>query len=69
MNRGDDFIFLDRAFAELPDIERKAVQLYRDDPQKALEFVNAYSNDFARAVVNRMWEVGDELWTRYTNGF
>jgi len=61
--------FLDRAFAELPDIDKKATELYRQNPEKAKEFVNAYTNDFARAVVHRMWEVGDELWTRYTRGF
>ena len=61
--------FLDRAFTELPDIDKKASELYRQDPEKAKEFVNAYTNDFARAVVHKMWEVGDELWTRYTRGF
>ncbi|MFC1556977.1 dipeptidase [candidate division KSB1 bacterium] len=61
--------FLDRAFGELPDIDRKASELYGQDPEKAREFVNAYSNDFARAVVHKMWDVGDELWTRYTRGF
>jgi hypothetical protein len=61
--------FLDKADSELPDIEKKALELYKEDPKKAIEFVNGYSNDFARAVVSRMWEVGDELWTKYTNGF
>jgi hypothetical protein len=60
---------LDRAFAELPLIEQRALELYREDPQQAIEFLNDYSNDFARAVVDRMWEAGDTLWMRYVTGF
>lgn len=60
---------LDRAFAELPAVEQRAVELFRQDPAQAKAFVNAYSNDFARSVVRRMWETGDEIWVRYVTGF
>ncbi|KPK73750.1 MAG: peptidase [Phycisphaerae bacterium SM23_30] len=60
---------LDRAFAELPEIEKEAVKLYYEDPDRARQFVNDYSNDFARAVVQRMWDLGDELWSKYVRGF
>lgn len=60
---------LDRAFNELPSIEQRAEELYNQDPQLAAEFVNAYSNDFARSVLLKMWETGDLLWSRYVNGF
>ena len=60
---------LDRAFAELPYIEQRATELYRQNPQEAVEFLNAYSNDFARAVVQRMWEIGDTIFLRYVSGF
>lgn len=60
---------LDRAFGELPAIEEQAVALYEQDPRAAVEFLNAYSNGFARSVVDRMWEVGDQIWLRYVSGF
>jgi len=60
---------LDQAFAELPAIEERALALYQRDPQQAIEFVNAYSNGFARAVVDRMWDVGDQVWLKYVSGF
>jgi len=60
---------LDKAFSELPRIEQHALELFRQDPQRAIEFLNAYSNDFARAVVDRMWDVGDTIWMQYVRGF
>ncbi len=60
---------LDQAFNELPAIEQQALALYQRDPQQAIEFVNAYSNGFARSVVARMWEVGDQIWLKYVSGF
>ncbi len=60
---------LDQAFVELPAIEQRAVALFEQDPQRAIEFLNAYSNGFARSVVDRLWEVGDEIWLRYVSGF
>ncbi len=60
---------LDKAFAELPLIEQRAVELFREDPAGAEAFVNSYSNGFARLVLDRMWQAGDELWTRYKSGF
>jgi len=60
---------LDKAFAELPLIEERAVELFAADPDEAISFVNSYSNSFARLVLDRMWEAGDELWNRYRSGF
>ncbi len=60
---------LDKAFAELPLIEERAVELYAEDPAAAEEFVNSYSNSFARLVLDRMWEAGDELWNLYRSRF
>ena len=44
-------------------------KLFGEDPALAMAFVNQYTNDFARAVVSRMWETGDEIWVRYVTGF
>ena len=60
---------LDQAFGELPAIQERALALYQEDPKQAIEFVNAYTNGFARSVVDRMWEVGDEIWLKYVSGF
>jgi dipeptidase len=60
---------LDQAFAELPAIEQQALALFRQDPKLAIEFLNAYSNGFARSVVDRMWEVGDDILLKYVSGF
>ncbi|MCP4713376.1 MAG: peptidase [Planctomycetes bacterium] len=50
-----------KAFAELPSIEKKALELYQEDPEKAREFLTQYSNDFARTLVQKYWELGDRI--------
>ncbi|KPK75263.1 MAG: peptidase, partial [Phycisphaerae bacterium SM23_30] len=54
----------DKAFAEMPAIENKALQLHRQNPQKAQQFLTQYSNDFARTLVQKFWELGDRLLER-----
>jgi dipeptidase len=54
----------DKAFAELPAIESKALQLHRRNPEKAQQFLTQYSNDFARALTQKFWELGDRLLER-----
>ncbi|MFC1561727.1 dipeptidase [candidate division KSB1 bacterium] len=54
--------FEEKAFTELPEIEKKFVELYRTNPEKATEFLTTYSNDFCRAMVHKYWELGDQLW-------
>jgi len=55
--------FEEKAFLELPGIEKKAVELYNENPEKAREYLTAYTNDFCRAMTHRYWELGDQLWT------
>jgi dipeptidase len=61
----------DKAFDELPYIESRALELLKKDRENAAagdttylarEYLTRYSNDFARAVVDRWWELGDRLW-------
>lgn len=59
----------DRAFAELPGVEQRALELYRADPDSARAFLTGYSSDFARATEARYWELGDRLWARFARGF
>jgi len=61
--------FEERAFAELPELERRAVELYKKNPDSARAVLTKYSNDFARAAEKRYWELGDSLWTRFARGF
>ena len=59
----------DQAFAELPSIERTAGDLYKKDPESAKAFLTSYSNNFARAVTQRYWELGDKIWELLAHGF
>jgi ADP-ribosylglycohydrolase len=63
----------DKAFDELPYIEQRAIELVKQDRENAArgdtttlarEYLTRYSNDFARAVVDRWWEMGDKLWVK-----
>ena len=55
--------FEEKAFTELPEIEKKFGELYKTNPEKAIEFLTAYSNDFCRAMTHKYWELGDQLWS------
>ncbi len=75
--------FEDKAFNEMPGIEQKALELYKAEqgkepeldergnpkPEKYREFLTQYTNDFARATMNRWWELGDQFWTMFARGF
>ena len=59
----------ERAFAEMPLIEKKGQELYAQDPTKARAFLTAYSRDFALAATQRYWDLGDELWDLFAFEF
>ncbi len=75
--------FEDKAFAELPGIEKKAVEMYNAEmksepkldenghplPPAYREFLTQYTNDFARAAMSRWWEMGDKFWGMFARGF
>jgi len=65
--------FENKAFDELPNVEKKALALYedKDDPEhkKAREYLTRYTGDFARAAMNKWWEMGDMFWTMFARGF
>lgn len=75
--------FEDKAFAELPMIDKMALELYKSDtgkkpeldengnpkPAKYREFITKYTNDFARSTMNKWWELGDKFWSFYARGF
>jgi dipeptidase len=61
--------FEDKAFLELPDIEKKAQALLKTDPVKCREYLTAYTDNFARAAMNKWWELGDMFWGMFSRGF
>lgn len=66
--------FEERAFADLPSIEKKVLELYKseaskENPVKVQEYLTKYSNDFARAVIHKYWELGDKFWAMFARGF
>jgi len=75
--------FEEKALTEIPMIDKKAVELYNlekenepvlDDegnplPSEYRLFLTKYTNDFARAAMNKWWELGDTFWTIYSRGF
>jgi dipeptidase len=58
-----------RAFAEIPLIEKSVLELYTRDPEKARVFLTAYCRDFALAATQRYWDLGDELWAAFVDDF
>jgi len=66
--------FEDRMFAELPFVEKKALELYNNEvyekePTKYREYLTQYTNDFARAAMQKWWELGDQFFTMFARGF
>jgi dipeptidase len=73
----------DKAFNELPLIEKKALELYKADKGKEPEtdqrgnpkpaayrvFLTQYTNDFARSTMDRWWELGNQFFTMFARGF
>ena len=59
----------EKAFADQQKIEEEALSLYKTDPEKAKEFLTKYCLDIANNAVERYWQLGDDLWTRYNRSF
>lgn len=58
-----------RAFAEIPLIEKSGLELYARDAEKARVFLTAYCRDFALAATQRYWDLGDEVWASFVDDF
>jgi dipeptidase len=61
-----------KAFGELPDIERKAAAILQaadGGPDACAAFLTNYSGDFARAAMQKYRELGDTFWTLFGRGF
>lgn len=66
--------FEDKAFTELPVIEEKILELYKngksqESVNKVKKYLTKYTNDFARAAMHKYWELGDKFWGMFARGF
>ncbi|MFO8128764.1 MAG: C69 family dipeptidase [Bacteroidales bacterium] len=56
-------------FDDQKAIEQKALELYREDPQRARSFLTKYTGKWGQKVVEKAWILGDHLWTKYDEQF
>jgi dipeptidase len=62
--------FEDKAFTELPSLEKKVVELVKDGKnEEARKFVTSYTNSFADATMRRWEELKVTLWGIFGRGF
>ncbi len=62
--------FENKAFEDLPMIEKKFMELSANGNNgKAREYLTKYTNDFARATMDKWWELGDTFWGMLGRGF
>lgn len=57
-------------FENQKTFEEEALKLYDiNNPQKTIEYLTKYTNDWGIKVVDKAWELGDFLWTKYDEKF
>lgn len=56
-------------FAMQHEIEKRALELFNQNPQHAREFLTKYSMSWGEKVVKAAWKLGDDLWTKYDEKF
>ncbi len=66
--------FEDRAFTELPHVEKIALELYgkgdrEENIVRTKQYLTKYTNDFARAAMSKYQELGDRFWGMFGRGF
>ncbi len=50
-------------------VEQQAVQMYKQDPDKARAFLTGYTGQWGSYVIDKAWKLGDYLWTKYDEKF
>lgn len=59
----------EKAFANQKSFEEKVLKLYKKNPKKAKKLLTEYCINIANKAVQRYWQLGDELWAKYTRYF
>ena len=62
--------FEDKAFSELPAVEKKVVELVKDGKNdEAKKFVTSYTNSFAGSAMRRWEDLKVTMWGMFGRGF
>jgi dipeptidase len=62
--------FEDKAFAEMPSVEKRVVELVKDGKnEEAKKYVTSYTNSFADAAMRRWEDLKITLWGMFGRGF
>ena len=62
--------FEDRAFEEVPIVEKKYTELVKAGKnEEAKQYITSYTNNFAYAAMKRWEEMKGPLWSMYSSGF
>jgi len=54
---------------QIPEIDRRAMELYKKKPAEAAKFLTGFCLNNAQAVVNAWWKLGDDLLVKYNRLF
>jgi dipeptidase len=55
----------DRLFAQQPAVEKVALELYKQDPNAAREYITGYSNRVTKDTIDAWWKLADTLVVKY----
>lgn len=57
-------------FGKQKTFEEEALKKYNvENPQKTIDYLTKYTNDWGIKVVDKAWDLGDFLWTKYDEKF
>jgi dipeptidase len=56
-------------FEQQKSIEKKAQKIFKKDPEQVRKYLTEYSIKWGEKVVQKAWELGDFLWTKYDEKF
>ena len=59
----------DELFANQKFVEERALELLQQDPEQARAYLTDYGIEWGNKVVEKAWELGDFLWTKYDEKF
>jgi dipeptidase len=57
----------DGAVARIPEVDKKAAELFQKNPKEAVRFLTGFCLTNAQDVVRAWWKLGDDLWVKYNH--